>query len=251
MQPDAHLDADDHVAVGVGHLDGVDGVHQAQVAALAHHDAVGEAEDAGVRHVQVGQDAHLGRLDHVLAETGEVAGARAAGVDRGRDAGGAAELLRVDAERGAAPVDVGVQVDQAGRDDRSRHVAHHSPGAALQLGADLGDLAAREGHVAHGIELLRGIDHASSPQDEIVGHGSPRCSLEACPLPSRSTDTCGAATFIAGMRTQWARACEISARPCLTPAHRHVMESSVAIDPRRRPAHSGAPGQARGRLEDV
>ena len=27
---------------------------------------------------------------------------------------GAAELLRVDAERGAAPVDVGVQVDQPG-----------------------------------------------------------------------------------------------------------------------------------------
>ena len=130
-QPDAHLDADDHVAVGVGDLHGVDRVHQAQLLALAHHDAVGEAVDAGVRHVQVGEDAHLARLDHVLAEAGEVAGPGAAGVDRGGDAGGAAELLRVDAERGAAPVDVGVQVDQAGRDDRSRHVAHVGAGAAL------------------------------------------------------------------------------------------------------------------------
>ena len=69
--------------------------------------------DAGVRDVQIGEDAHLARLDHVLAEAREIARAGAAGVDRRGDAGGAAELLGVDAERGAAPIDMGVQVDQA------------------------------------------------------------------------------------------------------------------------------------------
>ena len=56
---DTHLDADDHVAVGVGDLHRADRVHQAQLLALADHDAVGEGVDAGVRDVQVGEDAHL------------------------------------------------------------------------------------------------------------------------------------------------------------------------------------------------
>ena len=47
------------VAVGVGHLHGADRVHQPQLLALAHHHAVGEGVDAGVRDVQVGEDAHL------------------------------------------------------------------------------------------------------------------------------------------------------------------------------------------------
>ena len=65
-----------------GHLHRVDRVHQAQLLALAHHHAVGEGVDAGVRDVQIGEDAHLARLDHVLAEAGEIAGPGAAGIDR-------------------------------------------------------------------------------------------------------------------------------------------------------------------------
>ena len=53
------------------------------------------------------------RLDHVLAESRQVARPGAAGVDRGRDAAQAAELLGVDAERSAAPIDMGVEVDDA------------------------------------------------------------------------------------------------------------------------------------------
>ena len=152
MAPDPHLDADDDVAVGIGHLDGVERRHQAQLLALAHQDPVREGEDAGVRDVQVGQDAHRAALDHVLAEAGEVAGAGAAGIDGRGHARGAAELLRIDAERGAAPVDVGVQVDQARRDDAPRHVADVGGGAGLELRADARDLARREGHVRNGIE---------------------------------------------------------------------------------------------------
>ena len=170
MQADPHLDADDEVAVGLRHRDGVDRVHQPQLLALADHDPMREAEDAGVRDVQIGQDAHLARLDHVLAEAREIARAGAAGVDRRGDAGGAAELLGVDAERGAAPIDVGVQVDQARRDDVARHVAHIGSGIGLELASDHGDLAAREGDVRHGIELLRGVDHPAAAQDQIERH---------------------------------------------------------------------------------
>ena len=118
MQADADLDADDQVTVLVGDLDAVDRVHQPKIATLADHDAMVEAVDAGMRDMEIGEDARLALLDDVLAEARPVAGAGRTGVDRGGDARGAAELVGVDAERGAAPVDVRVQVDQAG-DDRA------------------------------------------------------------------------------------------------------------------------------------
>ncbi len=46
------LDADDQVPVGLGHLDRVARRHQADVVALADHDPVREAEDAGEGDVQ-------------------------------------------------------------------------------------------------------------------------------------------------------------------------------------------------------
>src|SRR5882757_2314289 len=102
----AHLDADDEIAVELRHPDGVDRIHQSDLLALADHDPMREAEDAGMRDVQISEDADLARLDHVLAEACEITRPGAAGIDRGGDAGGAAELLGVDAERGAAPIDM-------------------------------------------------------------------------------------------------------------------------------------------------
>ena len=173
MEADPHLDADDEVAVGLGHLDRVDRIHQPELLALADHDPLREAEDAGMRDVQIGEDADLARLDHVLAEAREIARAGAAGVDRGGDAGGAAELLGVDAERGAAPIDVGVQIDQARRDDVARHVAHVGSRIGLELVSDRGHLAAGKGDIRHGVELLGGVDHPAAAQDQIERH----CSL--------------------------------------------------------------------------
>ena len=172
--PDPHLDADDHVAVLVRDLDRLDRRHQPHLLALADHHGLGERVDAGERDVQVGEDAHRRRLDHVLAEAREVARPRAAGVDRGGDAGGAAEILRVDAERGAAPVHVRVQVDQAGRDDVALHVAHF--GRVAEIVADLRDLAAGERHVGDAVDVLRRVDDAPALQDEIVGHDVSRRS---------------------------------------------------------------------------
>ncbi len=170
VQAHAHLDADDEVAVGVRDFSGADRIHQPQLFALAHHDAIGEAEDAGMRHMQISEDAHLARLDHMLAEAGEIAGAGTAGIDRGGDAGGAAKLLGVDAERGATPIDMGVQVDQAGRHDLACNVAHGGRGIRLQAAADLRHLAVGKRDVADRVEPLRGVDHAAAAQDQVERH---------------------------------------------------------------------------------
>src|SRR5579862_6564180 len=108
MAADPYLDAHDEVAVRFRDLDGIDRIHQPELLAFTDHDAVGEAEDAGMRDMQIGKDAHLAWLDHMLAEAREVARAGAAGVDRRGDAGRAAELLGIDAKRGAAPIDMGM-----------------------------------------------------------------------------------------------------------------------------------------------
>src|SRR5215475_3476761 len=106
MESHAYLDADDEIAVALRDLHRVDRVHQPDLLALADHDALRKAVDAGVRDVQIGEDADLARLDHMLAEAREIAGTRAAGIDRRGDAGRAAELLRVDPERSTAPIDM-------------------------------------------------------------------------------------------------------------------------------------------------
>ncbi len=120
--------------------------------------------------MQISENANLARLDHVLAEAREITRASAAGVDRRGDAGGAAELLGIDAERGAAPIDVGVQIDQAWGDDVTRHVAHVGARIGLEPVSDHDHLAGGEGDIRYGVELLGGINHPAAAQDQIEGH---------------------------------------------------------------------------------
>ncbi len=179
MHADAHLDADDDVAIGVRHAHRVRRCHQAHVLALADHDRVGERIDAGEGDVQVGEDAHARRLDDVLAEAREVAGAGTARIDRGRHAGDAAKLVGADAERRAAPVNVRVQIDQARGDDVFRGIAHDRLGASRQSRSHLGDLAGSEAHIAHHVELLRRVDDPAAFENEIEVHCAPRGEISA------------------------------------------------------------------------
>jgi hypothetical protein len=90
----------------------------------------------------------------VLAEACEIAGTGATGVDRGGDARAAAKLLGIDAERGAAPIDMGVQIDEARRDDMAGHLAHIRARIRPQLASDRSYLATGKGDVGYGIESL-------------------------------------------------------------------------------------------------
>ena len=53
--PEPDLDADNQVPVGRGHLDRRFRVHQTQLFAFAHHDAVGKAENPRMRNMEIGQ----------------------------------------------------------------------------------------------------------------------------------------------------------------------------------------------------
>src|SRR5262249_28932957 len=114
---DTDLDADDDVAIGVGDLHRIDRRHQPDLLALADHHPRREGVDAGEGDVEISEDAHRAALNHVLAESRKVAGPGAAGIDGGGHARPAAEIFRVDAERGPAPVDVGMYIDETWGDD--------------------------------------------------------------------------------------------------------------------------------------
>ena len=69
---------------------------------------------------------------------------------------------------------MGVQVDQAGRDEQAADVAGVGRGLVDAL-ADGDDLPAGKSDVAAGVDPLRGIDEVAAAQDEIK-HGPPSVS---------------------------------------------------------------------------
>ena len=135
--------------------------------ALADHDAVREAVDAGERDVQIGQDADRAALDHVLAEAREIARAGGAGVDAGGDRAAAREILGVDAERSAAPIDMRVQVDQPGRDDRAGDVADLGAARRPVRRPIAATRPPAKRDIGHPVDVLRRVDHPAAAQHQI------------------------------------------------------------------------------------
>jgi hypothetical protein len=163
---DAHLHADDAVAVGLdlGHAF-IHRQHRAQ-RRFADRDALVEAENAGERDVEEGEDP-VGRVDHhVVAETVIVAGAGAAGIDQ-RGAGGATgDEAGVDAERGRLVVDMGVDVDQPRRDDGAADVLDLGP-RRRQVLAQRGDPAGFDCHIEHPVYAVAFVEDAAALQHDI------------------------------------------------------------------------------------
>jgi hypothetical protein len=113
----------------------------------------------------------------MAAEAEEIARAGAAGIDKG---GGAAALCYqrgIDAERGAAPIDMCMQVDQSRRDDQTARIDDRGA-FAWQVLPDGGDLAIGKGDVSAPVASVRRLDVPACHQDE----------ARHCPAPSYRRD---------------------------------------------------------------
>ena len=165
---DPDLDADDQVAVLLGDLEAFARIEQADVAAFADHHRLREGEDAGEGDVEIRQDADRRGLDDVGAKAVEVAGPGAAGIDQGGGARAQGHWLRLDAEAGAAPVDVGVQVDQPRHHEAAVGGHDLTRLAGIDRRLDGGDLAVLERHVPPLVAALGGIDHPPASDHQIV-----------------------------------------------------------------------------------
>ena len=162
---DPHLDAANDIAVFLDRVQAGFGMQQAEIGAFADHYHLGEGEDAGKRDVDIADDVHVRRLDDMPAVAVEIRWARRAGIHQRR--AGCRQRIGIgfDADAGVAGIDVGVQVDQAGR----HHLAGNVAGVtAFQPVTDGGDLAVVKRDVGDAVDILSGIDDATALQHQIM-----------------------------------------------------------------------------------
>jgi hypothetical protein len=96
----------------------------------------------------------------------DIVGAAGAGIDPAGDA-----ILQAHRRPFLASAGMGVNVDQARRDDLSARIDRLG-GVTRDICRDLSDFSLHDRHVAHGIEPHGGIDDAPALDDQIVGRGA-------------------------------------------------------------------------------
>ena len=112
-------------------------------------------------------------LDDVGAKAVEVARARAAGVDHGGGARLPRVAHRVHSERGTAPVDVRVQIDEPRSHEPARHVADFAGVSRIDVLLDRGDQSVLEGDVGRLVPSFGGVEQAPALEYQVV-HGFAR-----------------------------------------------------------------------------
>ncbi|MFJ6751023.1 hypothetical protein ACIQNI_22960 [Streptomyces sp. NPDC091266] len=118
--------------------------------------------------VEPAQHAGGGRGDDTGGEVRPVVAAAAAGVHDGRHTLANAREIGREAEAGGAVVDMGVQVDQAGRDQQSARVVHLGARRIDRPGpADDGDPVARHGEISGRRRALLGVDQQPAADHKI------------------------------------------------------------------------------------
>ena len=157
---DPHFDATNEAGILARDLYAGAGVQQPQVGGFAHHETRAIAVDAGMGDIQERDDTQRARLDDEPSETREGACAGGAGVDEGRGAARAGDALGLDAEVGCTPIDMRVNVDQAGSDDLARDVLFAFRAGAREIGADGSNLAPGKGDVGNAVETLARVNDA-------------------------------------------------------------------------------------------
>ena len=200
--PDPCLHADDAVAVRLDLGDAaVDRQHLAQ-RRLADAEPLVEAEDPRKRDVEKGEDA-IGRMGHhIVAEAVVIAGAGAASVHHGRRRRTPRNKSRIDAERRRLVVDMGVDVDQAGCDDRAADVddARSVRGKPL---ADGCDLPRSDRDIGDRVDAVALVEDAAACQHQVMDRGGCRFVHRISPLVSACTgDRSRSPCRFGGDRTQ-------------------------------------------------
>src|SRR5215831_11701230 len=104
----------------------------------------------------------------MTSKTMEVAGASAAGVDKRRRPAAPRHLGRIDTERGPAPIDVRVEIDQPRHDEEPARI-HDLRAIVGEIVSDLDDLSPAKRDVDDFVAAERRINDTPAFEDQ-VGH---------------------------------------------------------------------------------
>jgi hypothetical protein len=102
----------------------------------------------------------------MAAEPVKNAGSRAAGVDECRRSAASRHLDRIDTQRGPAPVDMRVEVNQPRHDEQPARIDDLGIFDGV-VTPDFGYLSVAEGDVGRLVAPTRGIDDAAASEDQI------------------------------------------------------------------------------------
>src|SRR5580658_2817785 len=158
------LDAAHEVGVVARRLD--DRLHIDAGGAVKLDIAMAE-EAAGEISGNEGKNARLRFLDDELAEPVKGQRTRAALIDDGGDAGADADEIRVEAEIARDMlVDMGMRVDEAGRDDEALGVDDFGA-AGVECWRDCRDAALADGDIANGVDPVLRVDDSAASDDSV------------------------------------------------------------------------------------
>src|SRR5882724_7048516 len=111
------------------------------------------------------------------AEAEEIAGAGTAGVDKGGRAAPLCDQSGINTERGAAPIDMSVQIYEPRHDNQAACIDSLDT-VARQVRPDRGNLAIGKGNVGDLVAPVRRIDDPAASEKEIR-HWSPQLACHA------------------------------------------------------------------------
>ena len=111
--------------------------------------------------IQPGQDARPGVIDRAGFEGFEAAISGASGVHGRGDAVRQRVVIGLKIQIGAARVEVGVDVDQAGRDIIIAHVEHESGVRRRQILRDANDFIFHQGDIESAVALVPEVEHVA------------------------------------------------------------------------------------------
>src|SRR5207244_398736 len=112
------------------------------------------------------------RLDDPALEAGEAVGAGRADVEPGGHAGARRDRVRLDAPVRAAPVDVRVEVDEAGGDDLAGRVDQLADVVGRQVAVDRRDPIADDPDVEASALVGAGIDELAALDQQVEAHSA-------------------------------------------------------------------------------
>ena len=119
-----------------------------------------DVEQADDLRIAVGQD--------VTGEAAEGVAARTAGVDHGGNARAHAADIGLHSGGIDSGEDVGVQVDQAGRDHPALDLHHLRGLGGINVSGDTGNLAVLDGNIIHAVNSLRRVNYRSALDQQVV-----------------------------------------------------------------------------------
>ena len=100
----------------------------------------------------------------------KISGSGRPGIDHSGGPTSPSVVGRVNADGRTSPINVGVKIDQARRDQFATYIPHLGHTLARKVQADGGYLAIAKSNIGDSIQTLGRVDHSAAGEKKVMGH---------------------------------------------------------------------------------